>query len=314
MPQPALGEEKGPAILIENVTKKYASLQALENVSLSIAKGEAIGILGPNGAGKTTLVSIISTLRNPTYGKVRIWGSDTSKEKNKIRRSIGMVFQGTSLDPKLTVMESLLLHASLFDMDENLVEKAVQETMIEFGLHKIHGHFIENLSGGQRQLVEIAKSMVHSPKIYIFDEPTVGLDPEVRKLIWEKIRKISENKENTVIITSHYLEEIEHLCERVVFLKKGRVLGIDSISNLKSAAGRRLVFSLGSAASKSTLEKILGFAVLESGGIYSANYSKEIQVSEIVKKLSAKGIEVKNIAIKEAGLEELYLKAMGESR
>ncbi len=301
-------------IELGNVTKKYGQFVAIENISLNIEKGESVGILGPNGAGKTTLVSIISTLRRPTYGKVYVNGIDVSKNKRDARRSIGMVFQGTSLEPKLTVKESLLLHASLFEMDDNLIDKAVQETLLEFNLHKIHNHFIENLSGGQRQLVEIAKSMLHAPRIYIFDEPTVGLDPEVRKLIWQKIKKISEDKENTVIITSHYLEEVEHLCARVVFLKAGRVISTDSVSALKEEYGKLVSFSVESRTEKSGLEAILGPGLMESAGTYYLRLPENFQVSTIVKKLSAKGIEVKNISVKEASLEHLYLETMGGAK
>ena len=303
-----------PVIEAENVAKKYGQVTALENISLSIAKGEVIGILGPNAAGKTTLVSIISGLRHPTYGRVRVDGKDVFKDRSAIRSSIGMVFQGTSLDPKLTVKESLMLHASLFDMDENLIDKAVQETMIEFGLHRIHGQLIENLSGGQRQLVEVAKSLVHSPRIFIFDEPTVGLDPEVRKLIWDKIREISQGGGNTVIITSHYLEEIEQLCGRVYFLKRGRLVGSDSIAGLKSQYGRLVSFSVAGSVRKEALEKILGIQLIDSGGAFYFRQGSEIPVSEIVKKLSAKRIEVKDISSKEASLEQVYLRVMGDSK
>ncbi len=301
-------------IVAENLTKKYGQVVALENVSLSVSKGEVIGILGPNGAGKTTLVSVISTLRKPTFGKVFFSGKDVSKDPAAVRREIGIVFQGTSLDPKLTVKETLLLHASLFEMDEGLADKAVQETMLEFSLHKLHSKLIENLSNGQRQLVEIAKSLLHKPKVLIFDEPTVGLDPEVRKLIWDKIEGIAKDGEKTVLITSHYLEEIEQLCEKVVLMKAGKIIRVESISGLKEETGKLISFSLSRRANVPELEKILGAKVIDAGDSFFVRQPVDFEVSGLIRKLASKGFEIRDIRVKEASLEDLYLGMMGDAK
>lgn len=297
-----------PFVILENITKKYGETTALANITMLIERGEVLGVLGPNGAGKTTLVSSISAFRKPTYGKVYVNGIDAFANKEDIRGKIGMVFQDGSLDELLTVKENLMLHAALFRVKEQ--EKRVNEAMVEFGIMGLKDKVIESLSGGQKQLVEIAKSLLHKPQLLIFDEPTVGLDPNVRRLIWEKITAIRQKKEATIIITSHYLEEIERLCERVVILNKGAVIADNSIYELKNSGGKKIVFRVLGGTAKSEIEKLLGVRLDELDGVYSTPVSEKISVSSIVKKLAAKKIEVKDISVKDESLESAYFKIM----
>ncbi len=300
-------------ICIDNLTKKYGAVVALDAVSLSIGFGEIVGILGPNGAGKTSLVSIIAALRKPTMGSVKVAGLDSVKEREKIRRLIGLVFQEPSLDKELTVRENLVLHGTLFGLKKNELDQAVALSLKECDLEKVVETLVKNLSGGLRQRVELAKCLLHNPAIYVLDEPTVGLDPEIRQGVWKLIRKLSSNKNKTFLITSHYLQEIEELCERVIILRNGRVVVDDSIDNLKKKNRSKTVLSFAENPSVLDLEKILGVVPIKKGSIFEFDTMSLPLPVELVKKLEQNHLNVKTIETKESSLEELYLKIIGES-
>lgn len=301
-------------IKIENLTKKYATRLALDKISLSINEGEVLGILGPNGAGKTTLVSIISTLRNPSSGSVFVKGYDAKKNKREIRELLGIVFQESSLDKKLTINENLVLHAYLFGATKQDAIKSADGAIKDFKLDNLRNRVVENLSGGEKQRVEIAKCLVHTPQLFIFDEPTVGLDPEVRLEIWDKIKNIAKNKKNTILITSHYLEEIEKLCDRVVILNKGKIVLIGSISELKDSSTAKVEVSFKKQVKKKELEKILGFSVSASGTKYIIDSSNINSINQFVEKLSNYGLDLETIETKKQTLESLYLKIIGDEQ
>ncbi len=296
---------KAPFVVLENITKKYGEIVALENVNLLINRGEVLGVLGPNGAGKTTLVSSISTFRKPTYGRVYVNGVDAFRNKEETRKLVGMVFQDKSLDELLTVKENLLLHASLFKIKNE--EAQVNEVLNEFDLKDIKDRLVSDLSSGQKQLVEIAKSLLHKPQLIILDEPTVGLDPSVRRLIWDKISSIRSKREATIIITSHYLEEIERLCERIIIINKGRIVADDVVKKL-SESGEKIVFSVSGSFSKKEVEDALGLVVGVEDNYFVVPTSKKVSLEFVVKKLLAKKIRVKSISLKSENLESLYFK------
>lgn len=301
-------------IKIIGLTKKYGENTALRNINLVINKGEVIGILGPNGAGKTTLISILSALRCPSEGKVKINDLDISKDKHEIKRMLGIVFQESSLDKTLTVKENLLLHAYLFELGKPEAVESVDQTIKDFKLGGLQDRIVKTLSGGERQRVEIAKCLVHKPKIFVFDEPTVGIDPEIRIEIWEKIKLILENKDNTVLITSHYLEEIEKLCDRIVMLDKGKIVLDDQISKLKGSFAASMEVSFRMPCKKEKLEEILGFSVSGSGAKYSFDLRKAGSINSFVEKLSKHGLELETIETKKQSLESIYLKIIGDKQ
>ncbi len=297
-------------VLIERVTKKYGQKTALDNISLSVKEGEIVGILGPNGAGKTTLVSIICALRAPTEGIVLVGGFDSLKEKGKIKSMSGIVFQENSLDKKLTVKENLKLHAALFGFRLNGLDNLAEEAIRGVGLSELQNRIVGTLSGGERQLVEIAKCLLHKPKLFVFDEPTLGLDPKIRRSIWEKIQSIGKNRKNTMMITTHYLEEIENLCDRVVIINKGRIILDDKLESIHERSKTKLIIGFKSPIAIQKLETI-GYRVEEYNGKYQFDLNNNENINKLVGDLSKKGFEIVSIDAKKESLESIYLTITG---
>ena len=225
-----------PLIQIQHVTKSYTSkgqqVQALKGVSLDIKQGEIFGLLGVNGAGKTTLSSILATLHPATSGDILFNGVSIYKDIFNYRKSLGFCPQYQNLDPLLSVEENLIFAGRYFLIEESLIRGRVKELMQEFELTRYAKCDIETLSGGTKQRVLIARSLVHKPLIVILDEPTVGLDPDIRKKLWHHIKKL-KSLGITVILTTHYLDEAEVLSDRVCILNKGKVVLIETVENLK---------------------------------------------------------------------------------
>ena len=302
-------------IEIEHLAKQYGKIIALDNVCLLVKEGETVGILGANGAGKTTLVSIISALRTPTSGTVRVNGLNLLANKQKIKGLIGIVFQENSLDKKLTVKENLTLPGALFGFKGSELTASVEKAIKEFELGKMQDRVVGTLSGGERQLVEISKCLLHNPSLFIFDEPTVGLDPKIRHDIWGKIQAIGKNRKNTIIITSHYLEEIEHLCERVIVINKGKIVLDDKLSNIQNESKTRLCISFKQPVTEKALEKIFGCKVQQSGNNYCINLSTAgLSINEITSILSKNNLGISSIGTEKESLESIYLNLVGDQK
>ncbi len=291
------------------LVKRYKDVKALHGVDLVVSQGDILGVLGPNGAGKTTLMMILAGLRFPSSGKVRV-NSIELNEKNKksILQHIGIVFQENSLDMELTVAENLSVHAALFNIPKKDLAARVKATIDKFKLKHIQDKVIKNLSGGQRQIVEIAKSMLHEPSILLFDEPTVGLDVEVRNNIWGIIRNISKEKDKTILITSHYLEEIEELCEKVVILDKGKVIMSREISSLKSGKNKEVSIRFKQKIDKGQLEKQVGKEVAERNGVYTIFIKDSKELGKVLSVVSSYDVEK---IVYGKSLEEIYLRIVG---
>jgi len=222
---------------ITSLTKTYESnghiLNALDDVSFSINSGEIFGLLGVNGAGKTTLSSILATLHPPTSGDVLYNGTSIYRDLDAYRTNLGFCPQHQNLDQFLTVEENLYFAGRYFLIPKTVLAERVASLIQRFGLEKYKNFSINQLSGGNKQRVLIARALIHNPKIIIFDEPTVGLDPDIRRALWEEIRSL-KNMGITIILTTHYLDEAEYLSDRICFLHKGKVILIESVQKLKS--------------------------------------------------------------------------------
>jgi len=222
---------------LNSITKTYNSnghcVNALNNVSFSINKGEIFCLLGVNGAGKTTLSSILATLHPPTSGDVLYNGTSIYHDIDNYRMNLGFCPQHQNLDQFLTVEENLYFAGRYFLVPKNILAERVTYLLEHFGLQKYAGFAIDELSGGNKQRVLIARALIHNPKIVIFDEPTVGLDPDIRRALWQEIKAL-KNMGITIILTTHYLDEAEQLSDRVCFLHKGKVILIDSVQALKA--------------------------------------------------------------------------------
>jgi len=228
-------------VIAKNLFKKYDGLIAVNRISFEIEKGEIFGILGPNGAGKTTTCRMIYCFFPPDDGELYVLSMDVKKQKREIKRRIGVVPQENNLDPDFSVIKNLLIYASYFGINRKEAKKRAIELMKEFEIFNKKDEIIEHLSGGMKRRLVIARAFINDPELIIFDEPTTGLDPQLRHYIWEKIKMIKE-KGKTVIITTHYMEEAEYLCDRVAIMDKGKILVIDSPKNLiKKFIGKRVV-------------------------------------------------------------------------
>ncbi|MGB7637088.1 MAG: ATP-binding cassette domain-containing protein [Nitrososphaeraceae archaeon] len=228
-------------ISIKNLVKTYDSLTAIDNVNLDIYDNEVFGLLGPNGAGKTTLIHILATLIKPTSGSASVNGYDIVKESSKVRSSIGIVFQAPSSDDMLTGYENLKLHSLLYAVPIHVREKRINDVLELVGLTDRKNHQVKKYSGGMRRRLEIARGLLHKPKVIFLDEPTLGLDPNSREIMWKYIDRLVKDEKVTLILTTHYMEEADFLCNRIGIIDKGKIIALDSPSRLKESLGGEII-------------------------------------------------------------------------
>jgi len=228
-------------ISIKNLVKTYDSLTAIDNVNLDIYDNEVFGLLGPNGAGKTTLIHILATLIKPTTGSASVNGYDIVKESSKVRSSIGIVFQAPSSDDMLTGYENLKLHSLLYAVPIHVREKRINDVLELVGLTDRKNHQVKKYSGGMRRRLEIARGLLHKPKVIFLDEPTLGLDPNSREIMWKYIDRLVKDEKVTLILTTHYMEEADFLCNRIGIIDKGKIIALDSPSRLKESLGGEII-------------------------------------------------------------------------
>jgi ABC-2 type transport system ATP-binding protein len=228
-------------IIIKNLVKKYGEFYALHGLNFEVNENEIFGLLGPNGAGKTTLIHILATLLKPTEGYAIVNGFNVLHDATKVRESIGVVFQAPSSDDMLTGYENLKVHALLYGIPSKKREIRISEVLTLVGLEERKNDQVKKYSGGMRRRLEIARGLLHNPKVFFLDEPTLGLDPQSRDIMWTYIKKIVKEENVTIILTTHYMEEADTLCDRIGFITNGRIIALDSPLNLKQEIGGDIV-------------------------------------------------------------------------
>ncbi len=226
-------------IEVKNLTKKFDGFTAVNGINFSVEKGEILGLLGPNGAGKTTTLSMLATLVKPTSGSATVNGFDVYKHPSMVRKSIGFVFQDPSSDDTLTGKENLYLHGLMYGVDG--IQKKIEMVLKLVDLTDKKDELVKNYSGGMRRRLELARGLLHEPKILFLDEPTLGLDPQTRINLWNYIKKLSREGNVSVIITTHYMDEAESLCDRIAIIDHGKIVAMDSPDNLKKKIGGYIV-------------------------------------------------------------------------
>ncbi|MCX8194947.1 MAG: ATP-binding cassette domain-containing protein [Candidatus Micrarchaeota archaeon] len=234
--------ERKPAIVIRKLSKSFGKLRAVDGINLEVYEGEIFALLGPNGAGKTTTISMLCGLLRPTKGQANVAGFDVEKESLMVRKSIGVVFQQPSSDDLLSGRENLKMHALLYGMPSEGREERIDEMLRLVGLVERQHSRVKEYSGGMRKRLEIARGILHRPKILFLDEPTVGLDPQTRQHIWGYIRSLPEKEGTTVVFTTHYLEEAEQFADRVAIIDRGKIIAIGKPSELVSKLGGDTAF------------------------------------------------------------------------
>jgi ABC-2 type transport system ATP-binding protein len=225
-----------PAITVQELAKTYGDVRAVRGVSFEVAAGEVFGFLGPNGAGKSTTINMLCTLVKPTSGRALVAGYDVATQRDDVRRHIGLVFQDQTLDAYLTAAQNLKLHAELYGVQADLVAPRMQQVMEMVGLWERRDGVVGTFSGGMRRRLEIARGLMHSPRVLFLDEPTVGLDPQTRRSIWTYIRELQEREEITIFMTTHYMDEAEW-CDRIAIMDHGEIVALESPEALKAAVG-----------------------------------------------------------------------------
>lgn len=216
-----------------DITKKYDDFTAVNGVNLKVPKNSVYGVLGPNGAGKTTLISMLCTILHPTKGSATVNGYDVVKNPKEVRESIGIVFQSRALDDILTGREHLEMHASLYGVPKDIREKRIEEILDLISLGKKADEFVKTYSGGMKRRLEIGRGLIHRPKVLFLDEPTLGLDPQTRESIWDYIQELNQNQDVSVLMTTHYMEEADKLCDEIAIINQGQIITADSPKNLK---------------------------------------------------------------------------------
>ena len=257
-----------PIIEITGLTKAFGKLKAVDNLSLSVSEGEVFALLGPNGAGKTTTVSMLCGLLVPTKGTATVAGFDVKKEPLKVRQQIGVVFQAPSVDDLLTGKENLEMHALLYGMPIKGQKERIEEMLALVGLMNRKDSQLKEYSGGMRKRLELARGILHRPKIMFLDEPTVGLDPQTRQHIWQYIHRLSKKEGTTVVFTTHYLEEAEEFADRVAIIDHGKVIATGKPHQLVDELGGDSVL-LGSSNPKAL-----------AGKLRKLNFIKEVKVEK----------------------------------
>jgi ABC-2 type transport system ATP-binding protein len=224
------------AIEVSDLQKSFGEVEAVRGVSFEVAAGEVFGFLGPNGAGKTTTINMLCTLARPTAGSARVAGHDVVRERDDVRRHIGLVFQDPTLDGYLTAAQNLRLHAELYGVDSALVPGRMRQVLDMVGLWERRDATVMTFSGGMRRRLEIARGFLHSPRVLFLDEPTIGLDPQTRSSIWRYIAQLQEREEITIFMTTHYMDEAE-FCDRIAIMDQGQIVALDTPEALKAQVG-----------------------------------------------------------------------------
>ncbi len=229
------------AIRVENLLKRFEDVTAVDQISFSVPQGELFGLLGPNGAGKTTTINILSTLIRPTSGMAEVGGYEVTRNRDLVRKSIGIVFQEPALDGKLTGRENLEFHAMMYGLDKAERRKRIAAVLDLVELSEKAAVLVEKYSGGMKRRLEIARGLIHRPKVLFLDEPTLGLDAQTRRHIWEYVRKLNKESGVTIILTTHYMEEADFLCDRIAIMDHGKFVALDTAPRLKDVLGGDVV-------------------------------------------------------------------------
>jgi len=236
-PRPATETAPSRAVSVNGLVKRYGELEAVRGIDFEVAAGEIFGFLGPNGAGKSTTINMLCTLVRPSGGSATVAGHDVVAERDDVRRNIGLVFQDTTLDGYLTAEQNLRLHAELYGVPRELVGERMRQVTEMVGLWDRRGSLVNTFSGGMKRRLEIARGLLHSPRVLFLDEPTVGLDPQTRSSIWRYIRELKAREDITIFLTTHYMDEAEY-CDRIAIMDQGRIIVLDTPAALKAEVGK----------------------------------------------------------------------------
>jgi ABC-2 type transport system ATP-binding protein len=317
-PAPVATAEPGPAIAVEKIVKRYGDFEAVKGVDFEVAEGEIFGLLGPNGAGKSTLIRMMTTLIPVTAGKALVAGHDVSKEPNAVRNMIGVIPQAMTSDQDLTVEENLSIYAKLYSVPRAQREKNIAEVLEAVDLTKWREAQTKTLSGGMRRRLEIARGLVHDPRIFFLDEPTTGLDPVSRIAVWEMLNNLKKTRNLTMLITTHYMEEADRLCDRIAIVDHGKLVALGTPVELKqSVPGSNVVevqFARESEEWKGRLEALQDVTEVQSqsAGVYRVLTSNGSQTTtQLVEMASSMGEQLSSLSVQNTSLDDVFVHYTG---
>jgi ABC-2 type transport system ATP-binding protein len=307
-----------PAITVENIVKRYGDFEAVGGITFDVGDGEIFGLLGPNGAGKSTLIRMMTTLTPATAGRAVIAGHDVSREPDAVRRTIGVIPQALTSDLDLTVEENLTIYAKLYEVSKAERDRNIEELLEAVDLRKWRDAQTKTLSGGMRRRLEIARGLVHSPKIFFLDEPTTGLDPVSRVAVWEMLNNLKNSRHLTMLITTHYMDEADRLCDRIAIVDHGKLVALDTPAALKaSVPGNNVVeaqFTRESAEWPSRLKQLAGVISVEpqSAGMYRLHTSNgSLTTTQLVEMATSSGATLKSLSVQTTTLDDVFVHYTG---
>jgi ABC-2 type transport system ATP-binding protein len=314
-------------IQVQGLTKAYGDFLAVDGVEFAVEEREIFGFLGPNGAGKTTTINMLATLLRPTRGSATLAGFDIRTQPNQVRQSIGMVFQDPSLDDRLTADENLRFHAMLYNVPRRVLPERMEQVLRIVGLTERRRSLVRTFSGGMKRRLEIARGLLHHPRVLFLDEPTVGLDPQTRNAIWEHVRRLRAEVGITVFMTTHYMDEAEN-CDRIAIIDHGKIQALDTPEALKRMVGGDKIIVVGDPALRDDLAARYGVPVQEVDGALHfqapltlpspPNEGGEGRVrgggAEFVPRVVVDFRErIKSIQVKQPSLDDVFLKLTGHA-
>ncbi|MCL5023859.1 MAG: ATP-binding cassette domain-containing protein [Nitrospirae bacterium] len=299
-----------PIIKVQNLIKKYGNLTAVSDISFEVEQGTIFGFLGPNGAGKTTTIGILCTLLAPTSGSASIFGHDCARESSEVRKSIGIVFQDTTLDKDLTARENLVFHAYLYDVKKSERDRRINEALTFVGLYDRGDDLVKKFSGGMKRRLEVARGLIHRPKVLFLDEPTLGLDPQTRANLWDFIVELPRRHNVTIFMTTHYMDEAE-VCDRIAIIDRGKIITIGTPEELKKTIGGDVIYvkTSDNRRAKSEIEKLFRVEVSEQDGeLFLTSLKGDACIPEIIRAL---GDSVLSVRLQRPTLNDVFLKMTG---
>ncbi|MCX5861060.1 MAG: ATP-binding cassette domain-containing protein [Desulfomonile sp.] len=303
-------------IVVKGLGKNFGSLTALHDLDLAIKEGELFGLLGPNGAGKTTLISILATILPPTRGSATICGHDIRHNQHEVRRSIGIVFQDPSLDDELTGAENLDFHARLYGLDTRARLSRMEEVLALVDLEDRRNDLVKTYSGGMRRRLEMARGLMHHPHVLFLDEPTLGLDPQTRRKIWNHILTLKDTFGMTVILTTHYMDEADHLCSAIAIMDHGQIVALDTPDALKSQLGGDVVYLETSPLDKEFVKDLRDAQEVTNVSIHDNILALTVAKGEsfipIAFDAAARfGVTISGVSMRKPNLEDVFIKITG---
>lgn len=305
------------AIDVRRIAKRFGDFTAVDGISFSVAQGEIFGLLGPNGAGKSTLIRMLTTLIPPTEGTALVGGADVSTQPNEVRQRIGVIPQALTSDPELTARENLLIFAKLYGVPRAKRARLIDELLAAVELSAWADKPVKNLSGGMRRRVEIARGLVHEPRIFFLDEPTTGLDPVSRTAVWEMLRRIKDMHDLTVLLTTHYMDEADKLCDRIAIVDHGKLVALDSPLRLKaSVPGTNTIEASFAGAPGDWMDRLAALPGVDrvTGDAHIARLATDdgpATTMALMAEATSAGVKVRSLAVQSTSLDDVFVHYTG---